>query len=125
MSIYLKQRSPTPEPQTSNGPWPLRKWAGQQGVSGRLGESSKLLLFPSLPILELPPESPRCPIKEILSSMKLVPGSQRVGDYKSNVLYYSGINCCYCYCYYIKHLTLASQVIEIVHQCCFYVCSTS
>ena len=31
--IQLNQGSPTPGPQTSTGPWPVRNWATQQEVS--------------------------------------------------------------------------------------------
>ena len=35
----LEQGSPTPRPQTSTSPWPVRNWASQQEVSG--GQVSK------------------------------------------------------------------------------------
>lgn len=105
MNICLKQRSPTPGPQTSTVLGPLGgKWAGQQEVSGGMGESSKPL-SPSLPIrvttLITPlPHQRNFVIHETGSWLPKGWGC------KSNVLYYSGINCCYCYCYYIKHLDL-------------------
>ena len=83
-TIYINQGSPTPGPQTSTGPRPVRNQATQQEVSsGRASKASPAVPYssPSLtllpePVLTLPSEpSPHPRSTEKLSSTKPVPGA--------------------------------------------------
>ena len=78
----LRQESPTPEMQTSTGPWPVRNWVAQQEVSsGRASEASSAA--PHCWHYHLnhpPPPTPHPPSVEKLSSTKLVPGAKNVGN---------------------------------------------
>lgn len=70
---HLEQWSPTPRPQTSTSPWPVRNRAAQQKVSSGLASEASHAIHP---VTNTAP----VPLQGKLSSIKLVPGDKKVGD---------------------------------------------